>query len=229
MTPPLRVMFPVLLLALSATAATTTKFETRADRISYAIGLDIGQSLSRQSVEVNPDLLYEGLKTALAGETPALSEAEVRETLVSLQRQMQEKQMQAFLEMGDKNLKAGEAFLTENATHEGVVTLESGLQYQVITEGNGEKPGPSDTVTVHYTGTLIDGTVFDSSRERGEPASFPVGAVIPGWQEALQLMSPGARWKLFIPATLAYGESGMPPRIEPNSALVFDVEMLESK
>ncbi len=196
------------------------------DRLSYVIGMDIGTNLKNQSVEINPDLLLKGLKDGLSGNKPLMSDQEIKETIAEFQKEMQAKQEEMAKKMGEKNKKEGEAFLAENRKKEGVVTLASGLQYKVLKKGSGKKPKLTDTVTTHYKGTLIDGTEFDSSYRRGQPATFPVNGVITGWTEALQLMEEGAKWQLFIPPQLAYGERGAGPRIGPNATLIFEVELI---
>lgn len=194
-------------------------------RLSYSIGADIGGNFKRQEIEVDPKVLAIGLADALAGKT-ALTEAEIRETLTKFQTEMRGKMEAKRKTDGEKNLKDGEAFLAANAKKEGVKTLPSGLQYKVLKSGSGKTPKATDTVKTHYHGTLIDGTVFDSSVERGEPVEFPVNGVIPGWTEALQLMKEGDKWQLFVPAKLAYGERGAGGKIGPNSTLIFEVELL---
>ncbi len=196
------------------------------DRISYVIGMDIGTNLKKQSVEVNPDLLLKGIKDALSGNKPLMTDQEIKETIAAFQKEMQAKQEEVAKKMGEKNKKEGEAFLAENKKREGVITLASGLQYKVLKKGSGKKPKATDTVTTHYRGTLIDGTEFDSSYRRGQPVSFPVNGVIAGWTEALQLMEEGAKWQLFIPSSLAYGERGAGPQIGPNATLIFEVELI---
>ncbi len=192
------------------------------DKVSYIIGMDIGNNLKRQSVSVNPKILAKGVEDALAGAKPLLTEQEVQETMMAFQKEMMAKQA----EVAKKNKTEGEAFLAENKKKEGVKTLPSGLQYKVIKAGTGKKPKASDTVTVNYRGTLIDGTEFDSSYKRGQPATFQVSGVIPGWTEALQLMGEGAKWQLFVPSNLAYGERGAGNQIGPNAALIFEVELV---
>lgn len=194
-------------------------------RISYSIGADIGGNLKRQDIEVDPKAFAAGLADAIAGKL-SLTEAEMRETLNKFRSEMMEKAQAKQKESGDKNVKEGEDFLAANAKKEGVKTLPSGLQYKVIKSGTGKTPKATDTVKTHYHGTLIDGTVFDSSVERKEPVSFPVNGVIAGWTEALQLMKEGDKWQLFIPSKLAYGERGAGAKIGPNAALVFEVELL---
>jgi FKBP-type peptidyl-prolyl cis-trans isomerase FklB len=199
-------------------------------RASYAIGVNLATNFKRQGVEVDPKALAAGLAEAVAGK-PALTEAEVRETLNNFDKEMRDKMEAKAKEAGPKNLKEGQDFLAANAKKEGVKVLPSGLQYKVIKSGTGKTPKAADSAKVHYHGTLIDGTVFDSSVQRGEPISFPVGRVIPGWTEALQLMKEGDKWQLFIPSDLAYGPNGAGGPIGPNSVLIFEVELLavESK
>jgi FKBP-type peptidyl-prolyl cis-trans isomerase FklB len=192
------------------------------DKVSYSIGLDIGLNFQKQHVDVNPDALAAGIKDALAGK-PQLSEQQVKETMTTFEKDMQEKQAAK----GKEAAATGEKFLADNKTKPGVKTTASGLQYKVLKEGNGATPKETDTVKVNYRGTLVDGTEFDSSYKRGEPATFPVNRVIKGWTEALQLMKVGSKYQLFIPATLAYGERGAGAQIPGNAALIFEVELLE--
>ncbi len=191
------------------------------DKISYSIGLNIGNNLKQQSFELNSDIVAAGVKDALAGGKTLLTEDEVRDTLTAFQKDLMTQKMS----QGENNKKAGETFLAENKKKEGVKTLASGLQYKIIKEGKGKKPKVTDTVKTHYRGTLIGGKEFDSSYKGGEPVTFPVNGVIPGWTEALQLMPIGSKWQLFIPADKAYGEGGQGP-IPPNSTLIFDIELL---
>ncbi|MDK2847765.1 MAG: FKBP-type peptidyl-prolyl cis-trans isomerase FklB [Desulfuromonadales bacterium] len=206
---------------------TVAKMESLQDKVSYGIGLRIGKDFKSQQVELNPDLLMKGIEDGLAGTEPLLSDEQIRETMVAFQQEMMEREKTRLEEASVKNAEEGKKFLEENAKKEGVVTLPSGLQYKVITEGSGKQPSSEDTVKVHYRGTLVDGTEFDSSYSRNEPAEFPVGGVIPGWTEALQLMKEGSKWQLVLPPELAYGERGAGPRIGPNATLVFEVELLE--
>jgi FKBP-type peptidyl-prolyl cis-trans isomerase FklB len=194
-------------------------------RASYSIGADIGSNFKRQEIEIDAKALAAGLSDALAGKT-TLTEAEMKETLNNFRKDLQAKMEVKQKSAGDKNVKEGEAFLAANAKKEGVKTTASGLQYKVIKSGTGASPKKEDSVKVHYHGTLVDGTVFDSSVERGEPVTFGVGEVIPGWTEALQLMKEGDKWQLYIPSKLAYGERAAGPKIGPNSTLIFDVELL---
>ncbi|HUK55361.1 MAG TPA: FKBP-type peptidyl-prolyl cis-trans isomerase [Nitrospiria bacterium] len=219
-------VFGIALLPGSVLAADSTVLKTEKDKVSYSIGLDIGDNFKKQSIEVDPDLLARGVKDAMSGEKPLLTEEEVRAVMSAFEQEMQAKTIAHNKELGDKNMKEGEAFLAENKNKEGVVTLPSGLQYKVITTGKGKKPKATDTVTTQYRGTLIDGTEFDSSYKRGQPATFPVTGVIAGWTEALQLMPVGSKWQLFVPANLAYGPRGAGQVIGPNAALIFEVELL---
>ena len=204
-----------------------TELKTQKDKLSYAIGMDMGGSLKRNSIDVDIDALVKGLKDALAGGKMMMTEQEQRETLMAFQKEFQVKQQEKMKALAETNKKEGEAFLAENKKKKGVKTLPSGLQYKIITEGKGASPKETDTVTVNYRGTLIDGTEFDSSYKRNEPATFPVKGVIRGWTEALQLMKEGAKWQLFIPSDLAYGERGAGGTIGPNATLIFEVELLK--
>jgi FKBP-type peptidyl-prolyl cis-trans isomerase FklB len=199
------------------------------DKVSYSIGLDIGNTFKKQKMEINADVLAAGVKDALSGANPLLTPDEMRTVMTQFSNDMREKAATASKEAGEKNTKEGEKFLAENKTKPGVKTTASGLQYLVEKEGSGTAPKETDTVTVNYRGTLIDGTEFDSSYKRGEPATFPVNRVIKGWTEALQLMKPGGKYKLFIPANLAYGPSGAGGDIGPNATLIFEVELLSAK
>lgn len=202
--------------------------EDKKVRLSYSIGYQMGGDFLRQGKDINPDVLLKGVQDALADKEPLMNRKEMNFTLVNFQKTVAEARKQKMIEQAEKNLKAGMAFLAENGKKEGVKTLQSGLQYQVIKEGAGKAPRLSDKVTVHYRGTLIDGTEFDSSHRRNKPATFSVSGVIAGWTEALQLMKEGAKWQLFIPPNLAYGDKRT-GSIEPNSTLIFDVELIELK
>jgi FKBP-type peptidyl-prolyl cis-trans isomerase FklB len=224
------------LLAVSGAAQDKLDLKDPKQRVSYSIGSDIGGkvggSLKREEIEFDAKALAAGFADALAGKL-ALTDAEIGETMKAFQKQMMEKAQarEAQAEArdkaaGEKNIKEGQAFLAANAKKEGVKVLPSGLQYKVIKSGNGKTPKATDFVKTHYHGTLVDGSVFDSSVERKEPVTFPVNGVIAGWTEALQLMKEGDKWQLFIPAKLAYGEESRPPKITPNSALIFEIELL---
>jgi FKBP-type peptidyl-prolyl cis-trans isomerase FklB len=199
------------------------------DRLSYSMGVATGTQLKRQSIDVNADMFSKGIKDVLSGGTLMMTEQEVQETLTNFQKDLAEKQATRQKELAEKNKKDGEAFLAENMKKEGVKTLPSGLQYKVIKEGTGRTPKETDTVVTHYKGSLIDGSEFDSSYKRGQPATFPVKGVIKGWTEALQLMKEGSTWQLFVPADLAYGERGAGSVIGPNATLIFEVELLSIK
>ena len=196
------------------------------EKLSYSIGMQIGKDFKKQSIDVDPEVLLKGIQDGTFGGKALMTEQEVRETLTAFQKERMAKQEEETKKIGEKNKKEGEAFLAENKKKEGVKTLASGLQYKVIKPGTGKKPKSTDTVTTHYRGTLIDGTEFDSSYSRGQPATFPVHGVIPGWTEALQLMEEGAKWQLFIPSKLAYGERGAGNAIGPNATLIFEVELI---
>jgi FKBP-type peptidyl-prolyl cis-trans isomerase len=203
------------------------KFKSKQEEIGYAIGMNIGTNMMQQKVDVDADQLAAGLQAVLKGEKPVISLEEMGKILTAYQQEMQMKQMSEMAAEAAKNEKLSQDFLANNGAQEGVVTLDSGLQYKVITAGAGASPKVDSKVQVHYRGTLLDGTEFDSSYKRGEPASFPVNGVIAGWTEALQLMKEGAKWQLVIPAPLAYAERGAPPMIPPNATLIFDVELLK--
>ncbi|HKS37658.1 MAG TPA: FKBP-type peptidyl-prolyl cis-trans isomerase [Verrucomicrobiae bacterium] len=203
-------------------------------KVSYGIGVNLGSQWRQQEVDVDVDLILKGMKDAMAGKETLMTEAEVRQALTAFQQEHRARQMEKRKQLGEKNKTDGEKFLAENKTKAGVKTVEvtlpdgkkSELQYKVLAEGSGASPRSNDTVTVHYRGTLIDGTEFDSSAKTGQPLVRPANALIRGWTEALQLMKPGAKWQLFIPSELAYGERGSGQQIAPNAALIFDVELL---
>ena len=215
-----------ILLACEGNTQGKTELKTQLDSVSYSIGLDIGKNLKQQSVDVNADALARGINDVVGGNTPLLTDEQARASLTSFQEQMRTKQQEKMKAAGEKSKQEGESFLAENKKEKGITTLPSGLQYKVITMGTGPKPKADQTVRVHYQGKLIDGTEFDSSYKRGEPAVFSCNRVIAGWTEALQLMPVGSKWQLFIPSNLAYGESGAGQIIPPNATLIFDVELL---
>lgn len=199
---------------------------TEKEQISYTIGLAMGKQLGEIKDEVNLDTVVKAMRAQMAGEKVLLTEEQAREIFESFGQKMQAKQIAKMMADAKANQEKGQAFLTENANKPGVVTTASGLQYQVLTEGKGAKPGASDGVKVHYKGSLLDGKTFDSSYDRGEPAVMPLQGVIPGWSEGLQLMPVGSKYKFWIPAKLAYGEQA-PPTIGPNQTLVFEVELMD--
>src|SRR6266480_4695830 len=194
------------------------------EKVSYAIGMNIGLNLSRQKVDINPDLLAAGIKDAIAGK-PQLTQDQVKDVMAQFEKDMEQKQKAT----GEKNKTDGAKFLEENKKKEGVKTTASGLQYKAVKEGTGPQPKATDMVTVNYRGTLIDGTEFDSSYKRGQPATFPLNGVIKGWTEGLQLMKAGSKYQFFVPPNLAYGDRALGPDIAPNSTLIFDVELLGVK
>jgi FKBP-type peptidyl-prolyl cis-trans isomerase FklB len=194
-------------------------------RDSYSLGYDFGNNLKRQGVDVNPDVLLSAVREGLEGKKPALSPEEIRDTLLQLRKKLMVLQDRRYRELSTKNLEEGRAFLEANKTKEGIHTLPSGLQYKVLREGEGPIPKATDTVTINYRGTLIDGKEFDSSYVRGKPLTAHVFGVIDGWTEALQLMKVGSKWQLFIPPDLAYGDRQY-NRIQPNSTLIFEIELL---
>lgn len=206
-------------------AAPKLKLATKKDSLSYAIGFAMANNLKQQNIKVNTTPFSRATKDVFDGLPLALDEATVQTILMSLQQDMQAKAQAEKSKEGEANKIAGQKFLEENKKQAGVITLPSGLQYQIIKEGTGAKPGPTDQVKTHYHGTLINGTTFDSSVDRNEPVTFGVNQVIKGWTEALQLMPVGSKWKLFVPSDLAYGEYG-PPSIGPSQTLIFEVELL---
>jgi FKBP-type peptidyl-prolyl cis-trans isomerase FklB len=199
--------------------------KTDKDKQSYAIGMNIGKSIHRDDVDVDPNILLRGMKDALAGGKTVLTDDEAKAVMTNLQAEMRKQQAEKAQVAAETNKKAGDAFLAENKAKDGVVTLPSGLQYKILTEGTGPKPAATDTIVCNYKGTLLDNTEFDSSYSRKQPLTIPVGGVIKGWTEALQLMPVGSKWQLFIPSDLAYGPQAKGP-IGPNSTLIFEVELL---
>jgi FKBP-type peptidyl-prolyl cis-trans isomerase FklB len=223
------VCFSVMALVVCAglvRAAESVDLQDQKAKVSYGIGMNLGMQWRQQEVPIDPDLLMKGMKDAMEGGETLMTEEEMRNTLTAFQNQHRAQQMEKRRLQGEQNLAEGEKYLSENKSKPGVVTLPSGLQYKIITEGQGESPAAHDQVSVHYRGTLIDGTEFDSSYKKGEPATFGVGGVIKGWTEALQLMKPGAKWELYIPPALAYAERGSGAKIGPNSTLIFEVELI---
>jgi FKBP-type peptidyl-prolyl cis-trans isomerase FklB len=198
---------------------------TEKDKQSYAIGLNVGKSLHRDDIDVDPKIVLRGLQDAMADGKLLLTDDQIKTVMTDLQNQVRQKQEEKRQAMAESNKKDGAAFLAANATKPGVVTLPSGLQYKVLTAGTGAKPTATDSVVCNYRGTLLDNTEFDSSYKRGQPMTFPVSGVIKGWTEALQLMPVGSKWQLFVPADLAYGERAQGPG-GPNATLVFEVELL---
>ena len=213
-----------LALALELGAADAAKpLESQKQKASYGVGMNVGKSFKSDLIDLDIDAFMAGFKDALAGKESAVSGADLEKAMADLRADVSKKSE----ERAASNKKAGEEFLTKNKTNKDVKTTESGLQYIVEKEGNGPTPKATDTVKVHYRGTLIDGTEFDSSYKRNEPAEFPVSGVIKGWGEALQMMKVGSKWKVFIPPSIGYGDQGQPPVIPPSAVLVFEIELLE--
>lgn len=221
-------LLPILLIPVFITGiqtASAAELKTDRQKFSYTVGFQMGQNLKRQGLDLDVDAFAQAIKDTLAGVQPKMTPEEMQSTMQTFRDKMlAERKSNA-----DANAKAGADFLAANKKKKGVVEMPSGLQYKILQKGSGGKPEAGDTVSVHYRGTLIDGTEFDSSYKRGTPTSFRVGSVIKGWQEGLQLMDVGSKWQLFIPGALAYGEKGAGGSIGPNSTLVFEVELLEIK
>lgn len=216
-----------LILLFSVPAIASAQPETLEQKAAYALGVDIAESFKKQGIELDSNNVIQGLKDGLSGNKTAITKAEMTQALNDFKAQLIEKQKKELKVVAGKNKELGDAFLAENKTKQGVITLDSGLQYKVISKGDGAAPKATDKVTTHYRGTLIDGTEFDSSYSRNKPATFPVNGVISGWTEALQLMHEGDKWQLFIPADLAYGERSVGAKIKPNSTLIFDIELIK--
>lgn len=202
--------------------------ETSREKSSYALGIDIGQNIAQGEMNIDIDLLLKGLRDGLEGQDPLMTEDEQFEALMALQEEFMQAQMDKAQQKAQANIEQGRSFMEEFRKLQDVMETESGILYRVIEQGDGEKPGPEDIVTAHYRGTVVDGTVFDSSIERGEPATFPLDQVISGWTEILQLMPVGSKWEVVIPPDLAYGEQQAGPVITPNSTLVFEIELLDT-
>lgn len=222
-----RVLATSAVLAAAIGSVHAQDLTTDKQKVSYMVGMDLGRNLTQIQDELDVAILVQGLQDTLAGRPTKLTEEQANEVKQSFMQKLQARAVEERTAQAAANRSEGEAFLAENKNKPGVRTTDSGLQYQVITEGRGAKPAATDRVRVHYTGTLLDGTKFDSSVDRGTPAEFALNGVIPGWTEALQLMSVGSKYKLFIPSELAYGENGTPGPIGPNATLIFEVELLE--
>lgn len=212
--------------APAAPSSTVPVLKTQRDKTSYAIGMGIGSSLHRDSVDVDPNVLLQGIKDALAGRKSLMTDDELNSAMIALRGDVQKRQVAKMQLAGDTNKKQGDAFLAANKTKPGVVALPSGLQYKILKAGAGPKPAATDSVVCNYRGVLLDNSEFDSSSKHGGPATFQVGQVIRGWTEALQLMPVGSKWELFVPAELAYGQRGAGDVIGPNATLIFEVELL---
>lgn len=224
------VVLAIIMAGCQSSGDKKSELKTQKDKVSYAIGLNIGANMVRDSLDLDYPALLQGIKDAwLDTSKQMLNPTEVKATMMTWQQEMQTKRMDKQKSLGAKNREDGEKFLAENKKEPGVVTLPSGLQYKIITEGKGPSPKPTQTVTTNYVGTLINGHEFDSSYKHGQPAVFPCNGVIKGWTEALQLMKVGSKWKLFIPADLAYGDQGAGDVIPPGSTLIFEIELLGIK
>jgi FKBP-type peptidyl-prolyl cis-trans isomerase len=226
------ILAAVVLLSGSACARQTTTsadLKTDKDKASYAVGLSVGKSLQKESIDVDPMIVEQGLKDALAGGKTLMTDEEAKAAMTALRVVAQKNQEAKMAQAGDANKQEGDAFLAANKAKDGVVTLPSGLQYKILTAGTGAKPTAADTVICNYKGTLINGKEFDASSKHGGPATFPVSGVIKGWTEALQLMPVGSKWQLFIPPDLAYGQRGAGGDIGPGATLIFEVELVSIK
>lgn len=210
-------------------ASEPVQLNTDMDKVSYSIGVDLGKNFKRQAIAVNTTALAKGIEDALTGSQLLLSEDQMKTSLGQFQKDLMEKRNAEFTKKSDENKAKGDAFLKENKEKPGVVTLPSGLQYKILEEGQGAKPAKEDTVTVEYTGHLIDGQVFDSTDKTGKPATFKVSQVIPGWTEILQLMPSGSTWEVYIPSNLAYGPRNMGNLIGPNETLIFKIHLITVK
>lgn len=216
-----------LLVASSTLAASALK--TQQDRLSYSMGATTGMAFKTHAIPVKPDLFAQGLQDSMNGKKLLLSKAQIKATLSAFQKEKINEMREQYKTLAAENAQKSEAFLTKNKAKPGIQTLPSGLQYKVMKAGQGQSPSVKDTVVVNYEGRLISGKVFDSSYKRGKPATFPLNAMIEGWQQALTKMKPGATWQLYIPAKLAYGENGIPGLIGPNEALIFKVNLIQVK
>lgn len=221
-------MIAILVVPLLA-GAQDASLKTHKDKVSYLLGAQIGNDFKTQQMDVDPDIFSRGLKDVLAGKKPPLSEQEIRDTMMAFQKEIQAKVAVQTQKLAEQNKKEGDAFLAENKKKEGVRTTPSGLQYKVMRQGTGKMPKPTSTVVVNYRGTLLDGREFDSSYKRGEPFTTAVNGVVKGWQEALPLMKEGAKYQIFVPSQLAYGDRGAGREIGPNAVLIFEIELLSIK
>jgi FKBP-type peptidyl-prolyl cis-trans isomerase len=224
--PPAKPQTPATGQSTPATSAPAPAFKTQKEKVSYAVGMEMGKGLKAQGMEIDSAILIQGLKDALTDAKPQMSDDELRQVITSLQQEIRQKQAQAQQAAAAENKTKGDAFLADNAKKDGVVALPDGLQYKILTAGQGKKPAESDTVLCNYTGKFLDGTIFDSSVQAGKPVPFEVKNVIPGFKEILQLMPVGSKWQVFIPSNLAYGERGAGNVIGPNATLIFEVELV---
>lgn len=218
----------VLFAAIASLAQEEPILKTSKEKVSYGIGVDAAKNFQQKKLDIDLEMLIKGLRDGFSGSKLLISDEEIRAAFADLQEELNQRQAEEEKLLAEKNKTEGETFLSENKTKEGIVTLDSGLQYKILKAGEGKKPTEEDTVEVNYRGTLIDGTEFDSSIKRGKPAEFPLKNIITAWKEALQLMPVGSKWQLFVPAELAYGDRGAGP-IGPNAVLLFEVELLSIK
>ena len=218
----------VMGLMMSSTMATAnvTALKTDTDKLSYSIGSDLGKNFKRQSIEINPSVMAQGISDAMGSGKSLLTDDQMKDVLTKFQKDVMEKRAADMGKKSAENQAVGTKFLTDNKAKEGVVTLASGLQYKIIKNGSGAKPGKEDTVTVEYTGHLINGEVFDSTAKTGKPATFKLSQVIPGWIEALQLMPSGSTWEIYVPSSLAYGDRSVGGPIGPNETLIFNIHLI---
>lgn len=221
------VMGLVMSTAIAATDAGSLNSDL--DKLSYSIGADLGKNFKKQGIEISPEAMAKGLQDGMSGSSLLLTEDQMKDVLSKFQKDLMAKRNSEFTKKAEDNKAKGEAYLNQNKAKDGVITLPSGLQYKIIETGSGAKPGKEDTVTVDYTGTLIDGQVFDSSEKTGKPATFKVSQVIPGWTEALQLMPSGSTWEVVVPASLAYGTRSVGGPIGPNETLIFKIHLISVK
>lgn len=218
-----------LAMSTAIAATNTPPLNSDIDKLSYSIGTDLGKNFKKQGIEVNPDVMAKGLQDGMNGGALLLTEQQMKDVLNKFQKDLMAKRTAEFNKKAEENKAKGEAFLSDNKVKPGVVVLPSGLQYKIVKPGTGEKPSKEDTVTVEYTGRLIDGEVFDSTDKTGKPATFKLSQVIPGWTEALQLMPAGSTWEIFVPANLAYGPRSVGGPIGPNETLIFNVHLISVK
>lgn len=218
-----------LVMSTAIAATDTPALTSDLDKLSYSIGSDLGKNFKRQGIDVNPMIMAKGIQDGMSGGTLLLTEQQMKDVLSKFQKDLMAKRTAEFNKKSEENKTKGEAFLSQNKGKKGVVTLADGLQYKIITAGTGAKPSKEDTVTVEYTGHLINGEVFDSTDKSGKPATFKLSQVIPGWTEALQLMPAGSTWEIYVPAALAYGTRSVGGPIGPNETLVFNVHLISVK
>ena len=219
----------ILLFTTLAVAQEPPVLNTDKDKLNYGIGVGVVRNFQRQGVDIDLEMVIAGMRDTFSGKKLLLTEEQLQTIMTAFQKDLIQKQTEAAKARAEKNKKEGEPFLADNSKKEGVVTLPSGLQYKILKDGDGKKPTIDDTVTCNYRGTLIDGTEFDSSYKRNQPATFALKSVIKGWGEALQLMPVGSKWQLFVPSNLAYGEASAGPQIGANATLIFEVELLSVK